>query len=321
MTSRPTSRNGEPVRELPAIGRWTFAGHLSEGAAWPCLLLLPALLLVASVILYPTLHGLLLGFREWRLLRPDLGTGFVGLRHFRELLGDAVFWQALRNTLVWLASTTTIEFALGLATAVALERRLPGSRWFAAAICLPYFLPSVVVGHLWALLLDFSDGPVNSVLVGVGLLSAPSAWFADPRTAFECAVLAEVWHGFPFFTLILLAAFRAVPREQLEAAAVDGAGALVCLYRVTLPLLRVVIAAAVLLRAIGLVAAPDLIFILTGGGPGRSTQTLSLYAFETAYRGFDFGYASALSTMTGLILVVLAAAYVRLAGFDHGWRA
>jgi multiple sugar transport system permease protein len=128
------------------------------------------------------------------------------------------------------------------------------------------------------------------------------------------AVVVEAWHGFPFFTLLLLAALKGIPGALYDAAAVDGAGALQRFRYVTLPMLKMVIVAIVILRAISLVNSPDLLLILTSGGPGHATQVLSLYAFETAYRGFDFGYAGALSVVMFALLMALCYLYVRISG-------
>jgi multiple sugar transport system permease protein len=297
-----------------SINPFDAIGRLSEGRYWMYLLLLPSLALMLAVVLYPTISAFLLSLRQMQLTRPGLGTGFVGLAHYAALLHDDVFWTALLNTALWVTSTCVLELGLGMVTALALNRELPGSRIMSVLILLPWFLPSVVAANMWALLLDPRLGVVNDILVHLGILAQPKAWFADPATALWAAVFVEVWHGFPFFALLLLAGLQTVPEELHAAASVDGASALQRFRNVTLPMLRTVIAASVVLRVIGLVNSPDLILILTRGGPGHATEVLSLYAFTTAYQKFDFGYASALSVVMFLILMLFTAAYVRIAG-------
>jgi multiple sugar transport system permease protein len=265
------------------------------------------------VVLYPTVSGMLLSLREMRLTRPDLGTGFVGLAHYRALLQDPVFWVALLNTALWVISTVAIELALGMAAALALNREVPGARIMGVLILLPWFLPSVVAANMWALLLDPRLGVVNDLLVRLGLLAQAKAWFADPATALWAAVLVEAWHGFPFFALLLYAGLQTIPEDMYAAAAVDGASPLQQFRSITLPMLRLVIAAAIILRVIGLVNSPDLILILTNGGPAHATEVLSLYAFQTAYQQFDFGYAATLSVVMFVVLMAFSWAYVRLA--------
>ncbi len=284
---------------------------VSDGRAWPWLLLLPSLLLVFAVIIYPTLSGIDLSFRQMRLNRPDLGTGYVGLRHYLALFDDPVFWVSVRNTFIWVVATVVLEFALGMLAALVLDMDLPGFRAFTVIVLLPWFLPIVVAGNIWALMLDSRLGIINAALVGVGVLDSFKAWFADPAWALPAAILVETWHGFPFFALLLLAGLKGIPTELYEAAEVDGARLWHRFRYIQLPGLRMIIVASVVLRAISLMNSPDLLLILTSGGPGHSTQVLSLYAFQKAYREFNFGYAGALSVVILLLLMVSSYFYVR----------
>ena len=284
---------------------------LSDGRAWPWLLLMPALLLACAVIVYPTLSGIDLSFRQMRLNRPDLGTGSVGLRQYIAVFDDPIFWLSLQNSFVWVAATVVLELALGMLAALALDLELPGFRAIAVIVLLPWFLPIVVAGNIWALMLDPRLGVINAALVGLGVLDSFKAWFADPAWALPAAILVEAWHGFPFFALLLLAGLKGIPTELYEAADVDGARFYHRFWHIQLPGLRMIVVASVVLRAISLMNSPDLVLILTGGGPGRSTQLLSLYAFQKAYREFNFGYAGALSVVMLVLLMAFAWLYVR----------
>lgn len=286
--------------------------EISETRYWMYLLLLPSALLITAVVLYPTLYGFQLSFREMRLNRPDLGDGWVMFKHYERMLGDTVFWLSLRNTAVWVTASIILEFGIGLMAALMLNRNLPGTKILAVLILLPYFLPNVVAGHMWALMLDPRLGVINDLLVRVGILDSYKAWFADSGTALAAAIVVEAWHSFPFFTLLILAGLKGIPTDLYKAADIDGAGPFAQLRLITLPMLRTVIAAAVILRVIGLVNSPDLLLILTSGGPGRSTQVLSLYAFQTAYKDFNFGYAGALSVVMFVLLMFFAWAYIRI---------
>jgi multiple sugar transport system permease protein len=289
----------------------TRIAEFSERRHWAWFLLLPCVLIVALIVIYPTLYGITLSFREMRLTRPGLGTGFVGFKHYLAILQDGTFWLSVRNTLTYTALAITFELSLGLASALALNQRLPGLRWLGVVILLPWFLPNVVAGNMWALMLDPRLGVINDLLVRAGILDGYRAWFADPSTALISAVVVEAWHGFPFFTLLLLAALKGVPDELHQSAAVDGATVVGRFWHVTLPMLKMVIVAAVVLRAISIVNSPDLLLILTNGGPANSTMVLSLYAFQNAYRAFDFGYAGALSVVMLLLLMLFCFLYVR----------
>jgi len=309
MTTRPVPR---PKTTWNAINPVRMIGDLSETRYWMYLLLLPSALLITAVVLYPTLYGMQMSFREMRLNRPDLGTGFVGLKHYERMIGDPIFWLSLRNTAVWVTFSIILEFVIGLIAALALHRNLPGTRVLAVMILLPFFLPNVVAGHMWALMLDPRLGVINDLLMKVGLIDGYRAWFAEPGTAMAAAIVVEAWHSFPFFTLLILAGLKGIPTDLYKAASIDGASALAQLRLITLPMLKTIIAAAVILRVIGLVNSPDLLLVLTSGGPGRSTQVLSLYAFQTAYKDFNFGYAGALSVVMFVLLMLFAWAYIRL---------
>jgi multiple sugar transport system permease protein len=287
-------------------------GALSETRAWAYWLLVPSLVLILAVVLYPTLWGIGLSFREMRLNRLDLGTGFVGLKHYQAIAADPVFWLSLQNTVVWTAGCAAGELALGLAAALLLNRELPGFRVASVLLLLPWFLPNVVAGHMWALMLDPRLGVINDMLVRAGLIDTYKAWFADPSTALGAAMLVEIWHGFPFFALLLLAGLKAIPGDLYEAASIDGAGAVKQLRFVTLPQLKAIIVAAVVLRVISLVNSPDIILILTGGGPGRSTLVLSLHAFLKVSKEFNFGQGSALAVVLFVLLMGFSYLYVRL---------
>jgi multiple sugar transport system permease protein len=285
--------------------------RLSDSRAWPWLLLLPAMAVVFAVIIYPTLTGIDISFRQMRLNRINLGTGYVGLAHYLELLNDPVFWLSLKNTAIWVIVTALLELALGMIAALALDFELPGFRAIAVIVLLPWFMPLVVAGNVWALLLDSRLGIINVALNGLGLMNGYKAWFADPNWALPAAIFVESWHGFPFFALLLLAGLKGIPHEQYEAAAVDGAGAWRRFLHIQVPGLRTIIVASVVLRAIGLMNSPDLLLILTQGGPGRTTEVLSLYAFQKAYNEYNFGYAGALSVVMFALLMISSWLYVR----------
>ena len=286
--------------------------NLTESRHWAYILLIPSLIMILTVVIYPTLWGVTLSFREMRLNRLDLGTGFVGLKHYVTLLHDPIFWLSLENTAIWVTGAVIGEVILGLGSALILNRGLAGFKVFGVLILLPWFLPNVVAGHMWSLMLDSRLGVINDLLVKIGILDQYKAWFADPDTALATAMTVEIWHGFPFFSLLMLAALKGIPKDLYEAASCDGANAWQQFINVTLPMLKMVMVATVVLRVISLVNSPDIILILTGGGPGRSTQVLSLYAFQKANREFNFGYASALSVVMFLLLMVFSWLYVRL---------
>ncbi len=289
-------------------------GDLSESSRWAYYLLLPSLALVAMVAVYPVASGVWLSFQRYNLLRAPIPS-FVGLAQYADLWTDSVFWTAAKNTVVWVAVGAGSQFLLGLIVALALNRpRLRGLGLLRLGLLLPWLMPTVVAGHMWSLLLDSRLGVVNDLLVRLGLLHGYVAWFAQAETAMAGVLVVDLWKNFPFFTLLLLAGLQSVPDELYEAAEVDGANPWYRFWRITLPLLTPVIVASVILRVIGLVNAPDLMIILTHGGPGLATHVLSLLAFNSAYTGFNFGAAAAVGTVMLFLLMVFTSAYVRVSG-------
>lgn len=317
--SEQTASQAQAI-ELRRVPRNPFArlSMISETRFWAYVLIAPSLLMVLAVILYPIASGITLSFRRYRLNRLDLGTGFIGLQHYADLVADPVFQRALVNTMLWVVLGVASQFALGLATALALNRPLRGMRLARVLVLLPWILPTVVAGNMWAMMLDFRLGVINDILVKLGLLVDYKAWFSDPTTAFPAVLVVALWQGFPFFTLLLLAGLQGIPDELYEAAAVDGANRWRQFVHITIPLLRPVIVAVVVLRVIGLVNSPDLMIILTNGGPGDATQVLSSYAVQIAYREFNYGYASAIAVIMLVLLMVFTVIYVRVSGLSRG---
>lgn len=291
---------------------------ISEGRYWAYFLLLPSMILLLAIIVYPIGSGILLSFRTMRLTRPDLGTPFIGLQHYSDLMQDSVFRLAARNTAIWVVLGASSQFVVGLITALALNRKVRGIWLIRILVLVPWFLPSVVAGHIWALMLDPRLGVINDLLVKVGILSQYRSWFSNPLTSLPTVLMVDLWRSFPYFSLFLLAGLQAIPEDLYEAASVDGAGYWQRFRKITMPLLAPVIVATVVLRVIGLVNSPDLLIVLTNGGPGNSTQVLSLFAFQTAYTAFNFGYAAAISVVILLLLMAFTIVYVRVSGATKG---
>jgi multiple sugar transport system permease protein len=215
---------------------------------------------------------------------------------------------------VWVIAGTCSQFLLGLMVALALNRSGVLVKIVGILVLVPWILPTVVTANLWALMLDSRLGVINDLLVKAGLLENSRAWFAEPSTAMPSALLVALWQGFPFFSLMLLSGLQGIPDDLYEAASVDGAGRWKLFVHIVLPMLRPIIVATIILRVISMVNSPDVLLILTNGGPGRTTEVLSLYTFRTAYADFDFGYASALAVVMLAILMIFTAIYTRVSG-------
>jgi len=297
---------------LQKLNPFSLIGHISETKYWAYLMILPGLLLVSVVIFYPVVSGIWLSFHKYNLLRPKAGQPWVGLEQYQELINDPIFWISLKNTFIFGVGNVILPLMLGMIAALALNHINRGRALFRTMLLMPWFMPSVVAGHMWALLLDSRLGVVNDLLVRIGLLDSYHAWFADPNTTMIAVLMVGLWRGFPFFTLLLLAGMQSIPTELYEAASVDGANPWLKYRAITLPLLIPIILVSVTLRTIAVINSPDLFIILTGGGPGRTTHVLSFYAFNTAFSEFNFGYAATISTIMLLIVTIFIVIYMRV---------
>lgn len=297
-----------------AAGRAAFAlraprrSVLASPALTPWAMLAPALVATSIVVFIPVLVTLWMSLHRVVLFEPRK-TPFIGLANYVALFADPTFWASLVRSLVWIAAGVSLQFSLGLAAALLLNRRFAWRGLARALIVIPWALPSVIIGLIWTWMLDFNLGVINALLVRLGLFAHPIAWLAQPDTAMIAVILALTWQGFPFFAVTLLAGLQGIPRERYEAASIDGAGPVRSFRHVTLPGLAPVMATALLLRMIWVANSLDLIFIMTGGGPGTATETLPLYAFLKAWTGLDYGYGSALAVVLTLLLLAVVALY------------
>lgn len=274
-----------------------------SGRAGRALLLAPAALLVTVVVGLPVLRVLQLS-----LMRVDLEGGISltwgGLEAYERLWGDARYWTCLRNTAVFTGASVALETALGVAFALVLHRRFRGRGALRAMVLLPWALPTAVMALAWAWIFNDAFGVANDLLRRLGVLEHPVAWLGEPGTAMAVLVLADVWKTTPFVALVVLAGLQGIPDNVLEAARVDGLTAWQRFRHVTLPLLAPALLVAVVFRAVQAYGAFDLVYVMTGGGPGGSTETVSLYAFQHYFRYLDFAYGSAVAVQ-GVLLALL----------------
>lgn len=277
---------------------------------------LPALGAILLIALFPLAWTLWESLHRHDLRMPWLGRPFVGLANYAELLGDPRFWGALGHTLLFTAASVSLELLLGLFLALAMNRSFRGRGLVRAAVLVPWAIPTVVAALLWRFIFDAQAGIANAVLVDVGLLEEPLVWFVRASTAWVPIVLADVWKTTPFVALLLLAGLQSIDASLYEAAAVDGASARWQLWHITLPLLKPAILVTLVFRTLDAFRVFDLIYVLTGGGPGTSTEPLALYTFNALLQNLRFGYGSALSVVVFLITFALALLYIRGMGVD-----
>lgn len=273
----------------------------------PYLLIAPTVAVLVALSIYPLVYSVRISLQT--------GSGEAArwsLSNFARLASDKFFLEALAHTFIYAVVALTFEFLLGLGLAIMLDRPLRGRSLFRSALLIPMMLPPVVVGVVWRLMLNPDFGAVNGTLKSAGINTESLTWTASPLLALASVIAVDIWQWTPFMFLVLLAGLQAIPQEPYEAAIVDGSSAWQTFCHVTLPLLRPAILIALLLRTMDLLRVFDQIFILTEGGPGFSTETVSLYIYRTAFRFSDFGYAAAMSFVLLLFTNVISAGYIRL---------
>lgn len=276
----------------------------------PYLYLLPTILPLLLLTLYPFLRVIGLSFTGYDLYKRD--SSFIGLSNFTQLLTqDNLFWLALRNNVIWTFGIVTATYILGLLTALALNENFPLRTFFRGITLVPWVCPGVVAALIWNLIYDPNFSFLSYGLQQLGITERRIGFLSDKNTALYAAMVMAIWKFLPFMIVMLLAGLQAIPGELYEAAAIDGADLGQKFRHITLPLLNRVGSVALLLSVISAFNHFDSLFVLTGGGPGNRTMLLSLMTYQSAFRYFQIGYSSALGILMMLILLVPLTLYMR----------
>ena len=277
----------------------------SDGPAW--LMLLPALVALGAVSVFPIANGLWLSLHNTSLVTQE--NDFVGLDNFRQLWGDDTFWNAWRHTVVFTIVSTLAETFIGLGMALLLVEPFRGRAVIRAAMLVPWAMPTVVTSKMFGWLFDGQHGVVNYVLRTLGLIRDNVNWYGSVDHALGTIIVADVWKTAPFMALLLLAGLQTIPKSLTEAARMDGAKSWQAFLHVRLPMLWSTLLIAGLFRALDAFRVFDLVYVLTGGGPADSTETLSTLSYKTLFSTLQFGYGSALSTAMFVTEAIIAAGF------------
>ncbi len=276
---------------------------------WPWLLPLVALLVVFTV--YPLIYNIWLSFHEFvpkqRVLK------YVGMANWVQLVNDGRFWGALGVTFLYFFIALTVEIILGMSVAMLLDAELPGFAALRAILSMTLVIPPAIAGMMFLLMEDSQFGVLSYFLGQLGLLDKSTPILGTSSLALLGVLVAEIWQWTPFMVLIFMAGLRSLPAEPYEAASIDGASAFQMFRRLTLPMMSRVIAVAVLLRGIDLFRVFDYVFVMTSGGPGTATYTVSLYAWQQTFSFLKWGYGATLSLTSLVIVMVMANLFIRVA--------
>lgn len=266
----------------------------------PLLFLSPVLTVLTAVAVYPLLSTV------WLSLRDELPifhiSRFVGVTHYGALWNDHRFWRSLANTGYFTLVSVSLEMLLGLGAAILLQRIFPARGLVRALVLTPWFVPTVVAARLWEWMYNPQFGIVNFLLAQSGLFSHDINWLGHPTLALHAAIVVDVWKTMPFAALLILAGLQTIPQDMYRAALVDGASTMQTFWHITLPLLAPVLGVTLLFRMLDALRVFDVVYVLTGGGPANTTETLSIYAYRLSFQTLQFGPGAAVAVIIFILV-------------------
>ena len=271
------------------------------------LFILPALLLLIIILGFPAVAAVLQSFNLMWVPDPSFST-----KSYVRLLGDLEFRTSVLNTVIFVASTVGMHLLIGLGVALLLNMEIKNKHFFRVVAILPWTVPDVIGGLIWRFMFDTLPGIVNAVLLKAGIVADPVDWLGNPALAFPCVIFAEVWRGYPYVMLILLAGLQAIPKDLYEAAEIDGASKYTSFFFITLPNLKFMIIIATILDLIWECRLFGMVYSMTGGGPGYSSQVLSLLTYKHYFIFFNSPYAGAIAVVLALLMLIISIPYLRM---------
>ncbi len=265
------------------------------------LFLLPGLLVLLAIILFPLLFTIRVSFSSWDVVMP--GLDWFGGGNYARLWADGRFWESMRRLITVAVGSVALQYVLGFSLALLVWRNIRMKRFFRVLFLVPMMTTPVIMTVIWRTIFHESLGPLNDFIELIGLQAVP--WLSLGSTALVSLVIVEVWQWTPFMFLLLLAGLLSLPREPFQAAAIDGAGPVRTFFNVTMPLMAPISIGALIIRLIEASKIMETVYVLTAGGPGTATETASYYIYIRGLREFQIGYAAALS-VTYLVLMIIS---------------
>ncbi len=263
--------------------------------------LLPGLVVLIAIIIFPLLFTIRVSFSSWDVFQP--GLDYIGGRNFARVFEDTRFWESLLRLSVLSVSSVLLQYVIGFALALAVWREIRFRRFFRVLFLVPMMTTPVVMSVIWRTIFHESLGPANDILQAIGLGTVP--WLSTGTAAFISVLIVEVWQWTPFMFLLLLAGLVSLPREPYLAAAIDGAGPIRTFLQVTFPLMAPITIGAIIIRLIEASKIMETVYVMTSGGPGTATETSSYYIYIRGLRDFQIGYSAALS-LTYLVIMIVS---------------
>lgn len=288
--------------------KWRFRSLLL-----PYLFLLPATFFLAVFMAYPMVDAILLSFKRWDGLNPAV---WVGLRNYRLLMQDDVFWKAFKNTAFFTIATVLLQTTIPLLVANLINSGIRGGAIFRMIFFLPVIISLTITGMLWSMILEPNFGMLNEMLRNLGLKEWTQLWLADRQLVIPSIIVVSLWQSLGFYLVIFFAALQSVPEDLYEAASIDGANAIDRFLHVTIPMLRGTIIVVVVLNTINGIKVFDQVWVMTAGGPNHASETLGTYLYRTAFGAMgssnpQLGYATAIAILILIMSFVFSVIQIR----------
>ena len=277
----------------------------------PYVYILPAVVVMLAGLAYPIADAVRLSFYDWPLGTDWSSARWVGLEAYAAMLRAPQVWTSMAVTFGFVAIAVAAEMVLGVALALFLERPVRGMRFFRTIFVLPMMIAPICVGLIWRYLFDANFGPVNHWLGAVGV--APHAWLAEPTLAFLAIIVTDIWQWTPFVLIMVLAALQGMDPSVIEAARIDGATGWQQILRIKLPIIKPILVVTLLMRMVDGFRGLEVVYVMTFGGPGQSTELFSLHIYKAAFISQQLGYSAALSLLLLVIVTVLSLAILLIA--------
>ncbi|MDF2612464.1 MAG: sugA 2 [Clostridia bacterium] len=245
-----------------------------------------------------------------------IGSNFIGPTYYGQIFTDLRFWIALKNTIIFTIFSVSIEFAAGLGLAMIMSKAMKGIGAIRTISLIPWAIPTAVSALMWSYMYDGGSGIIAKIAADIGLVASPENLLLTSTGAMICAIIADIWKTTPYMALLLLGGLQTIDAGLYESSQIDGAGKIRTFLSITLPLLKPSILVALLFRTLDAFRVHDLIAVLTGGGPGGSTETLSIYAYKVMFGQTNFGYGSVIVMIMFVCVAAIATLFVKVLGAD-----
>lgn len=269
--------------------------------------ILPSFLMLLVILGFPAVAAILQSFNIMWVSEP-----FFTVKSYISLVHDAEFLTSLLNTVIFVSTTVGFHLLIGLAVALLLNMEIKKKHFFRVIAILPWTVPDVIGGLIWGFMFDTLPGIVNAVLLKARFIAEPIDWLGNPKLSFPCLIFAEVWRGYPFAMLILLAGLQAIPKQQYEAAEIDGSSKIQSFFYITIPNLKYMFVIALVLDTIWECRLFGMVYSMTGGGPGYSSQVLSLLTYKHYFLYFNTSYAAAIAVVLASFMLIISIPYLRM---------